>query len=160
MAVVSTDHRGINMVAAKRMDHPGGPTKPTVLVVEHVPVVRMLLANLLRRYGFHVVEAANGEEAIRVVEAGRPVQLVLSDVHMPGAGRDGLNLARWLHQHRPDLKVILASGGISTLDPADARFHEGLLLQKPFKLEELAQRPRSALGDKPAGAALPIGRRR
>jgi CheY-like chemotaxis protein len=77
------------MVAAKRMNHPGVSTKPTVLVVEHVPVVRMLLANHLRGSGFQVVEAANGEEAIRIVEAGRPVQLVLSDVHMPGASMDG-----------------------------------------------------------------------
>jgi CheY-like chemotaxis protein len=81
-------------------------TKPTVLVVEDVPVVRMLLAKLLRGAGFQVVEAANGEDAIRIVEAGRPIQLVLSDVHMPGARIDGLDLARWLHKHRPGLKVI------------------------------------------------------
>jgi CheY-like chemotaxis protein len=148
------------MVAAKRMDHPAVSTKPTVLVVEHVPVVRMLVANHLRGSGFQVVEAANSEEAIRIVEAGRPVQLVLSDVHMPGASMDGLNLARWLHERRPGLKAILASGVISTLDPADVRFHEGPLLQKPFRPEELTQRPRSALGDKAAGSVRPIRRRR
>ena len=148
------------MVAAKRMDHPGVSTRPTVLVVEDVPVVRMLLANHLRGSGFQVVEAANSEEAIRIVEAGRPVQLVLTDVHMPGTSMDGLNLARWLHEHRPDLKVILASGVNSTHDPADARFHEGPLLQKPFKPEELARRLRSALGDKSADAALPTRWRR
>jgi CheY-like chemotaxis protein len=114
----------------------------------------------LRGSGFQVVEAVNGEEAIRVVEAGRPVQVVLSDVHMPGASMDGLNLARWIHEHRPDLKVILASGVKSTLAPADARFHEGPLLQKPFNPEELAQRLRSALGDEAAEAALPTRRRR
>jgi CheY-like chemotaxis protein len=128
-------------------------TKPTVLVVEDVPVVRMLLANHLRRSGFHVVEAANGEEAIRIVEAGRSVQLVLSDVHMPGARIDGLDLARWLHKNRPGLKVILASRVIKALEAADAHFHEGPLLQKPFKPEELTRRRRSALGDQAADAA-------
>ena len=95
--------------AKKQIDSPAASTKPTVLVVEDVPVVRMLLANHLRRLSLHVVEAANGEEAIRIVEAGRSVQLVLSDVHMPGARIDSLDLARWLHKNRPGLKVILAS---------------------------------------------------
>jgi CheY-like chemotaxis protein len=120
-------------------------SKPTVLVVEDVPVVRMLLAKRLRGAGFQVVEAANGEDAIRIVEAGRPIQLVLSDVHMPGARIDGLDLARWLHKHRPGLKVILASRVIKAFEIADARFHEGPLLQKPFKPEELVRRLRAAL---------------
>ena len=153
MVVVSTDHRGVSMVAAKRTNHPGVSTKPTVLVVEGVPAVCMLLANHLRGAGFQVVEAANGEEAIRIVEAGRPVQLVLSDVHMPGTHIDGLDLARWLHEHRPGLKVILASRVIRALEAGDARFHEGPLLQKPFNPEELTRRLRSALGDQAAGAA-------
>jgi CheY-like chemotaxis protein len=105
-------------------------TKPTVLVVEDVPVVRMLLAKRLRGAGF---------------QAGRPIQLVLSDVHMPGARIDGLDLARWLHKHRPGLKVILASRVIKAFEIADARFHEGPLLQKPFKPEELVRRLRAAL---------------
>jgi CheY-like chemotaxis protein len=144
------------MVAAKRIDSPSISTTPTVLVVEDVPAVRMLLANLLRESGFQVVEASNGEEAIRVVEAGRPVQLVLSDAHMPGARIDGLDLARWLHEHRPGLKVILASRVVSKLEAADARFHEGPLLQKPFNSEELVHRLRSALVDQAAGAAADI----
>jgi CheY-like chemotaxis protein len=86
-------------------------------VVEDVPAVRMLLAKLLRESGFQVVEASNGEEAIRLVEAGRPVQLVLSDAHMPGARIDGLDLARWLHEHRPDFKVILAPRVVSKPKP-------------------------------------------
>jgi CheY-like chemotaxis protein len=136
------------MVAAKRIDSPSISTKPTVLVVEDVPAVRMLLAKLLRESGFQVVEASNGEEAIRVVEAGRPVQLVLSDAHMPAARIDGLDLARWLHEHRPGLKVILASRVVSKLEAADARFHEGPLLQKPFNSEELVHRLWSALAIK------------
>lgn len=111
-------------------------------------LVRMLLAQMLREAGYQVIEASNGEEAIRIIECS-PVRVVISDVYMPGASLDGLALARWIREYRPDLKVILASGVVSTLDPADAAFHEGPLLQKPFKVEELKQRLRSALGDAP-----------
>jgi CheY-like chemotaxis protein len=110
-------------------------------------LVRMLLADYLRGSGFHVVETSNGEEAIRVLDAGCPARIVISDVHMPGAIMDGLDLARWIHRHRPELKVILASGLFSALDPADAHFHEGPLLRKPFKPEEVERRLRLVLGD-------------
>jgi CheY-like chemotaxis protein len=133
--------------AYHRFDARGDSTKPAVLVVEDVVLVRMLIADYLRETGFQVIEASNGEEAIRVMEAGCPAQLVVSDVHMPGAIMDGLDLARWIHHHRRGVKVILASGVFATLDPADAHFHEGPLLHKPFRPEELEQRLRSALGN-------------
>jgi CheY-like chemotaxis protein len=123
-----------------------------ILVVEDVVLVRMLLADYLRTSGFGVIEAANGEEAIRVIEAGFPVRAVISDVHMPGALIDGLDLARWIQHHRPDLKVILASGIFSALDPVDASFHEGPLLRKPFRPEEVNRRLRLALGEEAAGS--------
>jgi CheY-like chemotaxis protein len=139
------------MPAARRIEPAGVPRKPTVLVAEDVPLVRMMVADFLRKAGFQVIEAGDGEEAKRVIEMGFPVQIVVSDVHMPGASMDGLDLARWTHRHRPDLKVILTSGVVTTLDPADERFHQGPLLQKPFKPEELERRVRSALADLPTG---------
>jgi CheY-like chemotaxis protein len=135
--------------AYHRIDARWDSSKPSVLVVEDVVLVRMLIADYLRETGFRVIEASNGEEAIRVMEAGCPAQLVVSDVHMPGAIMDGLDLARWIHHHRRGVKVILASGVFTTLDPADAHFHDGPLLQKPYKPEELEQRLRSALGKAP-----------
>src|SRR5258708_30099377 len=113
------------------VDDPGS-AQPIVLVVEDVVLVRMLLADLLRKSGYRVAEASDGEEAISLIEK-LPIGVVVSDVHMPGATKDGLALARWIHQHRPGLKVILASGVFETLDPADSAFHDGPLLQKPFK---------------------------
>jgi CheY-like chemotaxis protein len=139
------------MPAEKLSDPTDVPAKPTVLLAEDVPLVRMMVADSLRKSGFQVIEAADGEEAMRVIEMGFPVHVVVSDVHMPGASMDGLDLARWAHRHRPDLKVILTSGVFGTLDPADERFHQGPLLQKPFKPEELEQRLRSALGNQPTG---------
>jgi CheY-like chemotaxis protein len=130
---------------ARLIDEQSEPGGPVVLVVEDVVLVRMLLADFLRKSGYHVVEASDGEEAIRLIRLV-PVNIVVSDIHMPGATTDGLALARWIHEHRPDLKIILASGVFSTLDPADAQFHEGSLLQKPFKVDELVHRLRSVLG--------------
>jgi len=121
--------------------------KPTVLIVEDVVLVRMLLANLLRERGFEIIEASTADEAVRVLEAGFPVRVVMTDVYMPGSSMDGLALARWVHAHRPGLKVILGSGVVSDTDPADAAFYEAPILQKPYKREELERRLRAALDD-------------
>jgi CheY-like chemotaxis protein len=133
------------MPAARPTYGPDVSTEPNILVVDDVALVRMVLAEMLRGAGFHVIEVSDGEEAIRVIESF-PVRVVVSDVHMPGASLDGLALARWIHEHRPSLKVILASGVVSALEPGDAALHEGPLLQKPFRLEELERRVRLALG--------------
>jgi len=96
---------------------------PVVLVVEDV--VRMLIAERLRSRGFDVVEAGDGAEAVRVLEAGLPVRAVLSDIHMPGARLDGIGLARWIHAHRPRLPVLLGSGIHANLSSADAVLSSG-----------------------------------
>src|SRR5258707_4220342 len=105
-----------SMAAAKLTGSEGVETKPTVLLAEDVALVRMMVADFLRKAGFQVIEAGDGEEAMRVIAMGFPVQIVVSDVHMTGASMDGLDLARWTHRHHPDLKVILTSGVFSTLD--------------------------------------------
>ena len=142
---------GQDMAAAKQIETPGSSTKPAVLVVEDVVLVRLLLADFLRGRDFHVIEVSNADEALRVLESDFPVDVVLSDIHMPGASMDGLALARWIGAHRPELKVILASGYVSGTDPADAAYHEGAILKKPFNHAELERRLRAALEDTEPG---------
>jgi len=137
------------MPNTKQSGRPASWSKPTVLIVEDVVLVRMLLANLLRERGFEVIEASTADEAVRVLEADFPVGVVLTDIYMPGSSMDGLALARWVHAHRPGLKVILGSGVVSVTDPADAAFYEAPILQKPYKREELELRLRAALDDPP-----------
>ncbi|HYX04888.1 MAG TPA: response regulator [Reyranella sp.] len=137
------------MPNTKQSGRPASSSKPTVLIVEDVVLVRMLLANLLRERGFEVIEASTADEAVRVLEADFPVGVVLTDIYMPGSSMDGLALARWVHAHRPGLKVILGSGVVSVTDPADAAFYEAPILQKPYKREELELRLRAALDDPP-----------
>ena len=102
----------------------------------------------------HTAPPANGQK-ILVAEDGFLLAEVISDYlrdwGMEPIGpvsrlQEACRVARWIHEHRPDLKIILASGVFSTLDPADAQFHEGSLLQKPFKVDELMHRLRSVLG--------------
>jgi CheY-like chemotaxis protein len=111
-----------------------------VLIVDDVLLVRMWIADFLRGRGFEVIEAASGEEAIRAVEAGFSIDIVLSDLYMPGAAVDGVALARWVREHRPDLKIMLASGVTHSLDPADEAICACPLLPKPYDHRELERR--------------------
>jgi|SRR5262245_28090213 len=134
------------MVAADKQEirRPGEP--PTVLVVEDVPLARMLLADQLREIGFVVIEASNGDEAVRVLGAGVAVDVVLSDVYMPAPAMDGPALVRWIRAHRPELKILLGSGVVSEVDP---ELYDGPLLSKPYKQAELQRHLRDAIAGRP-----------
>lgn len=86
-----------------------GPEARPVLVVEDDPLLRFMLCDLLRAEGLVVVEAANAEEALGVIAAGLDVEVVFTDVQMPGPF-DGLELSRRLQASHPDIAVIVTSG--------------------------------------------------
>lgn len=88
---------------------------------------------------------AAASEAVRTLQSDRPVDVVLADIHMPGGSMDGLGLAHWVHDHRPNLKVILASGIVAEVDAGEASYHEGPMLKKPLNHAELERRLRMAL---------------
>jgi len=81
----------------------------TILVVEDEAAVRLMIAEALRAEGFGVVEAGSGDEALAVLESGTRVNLVFTDVHMPG-NLDGLSLVSRLRVTHPDLKLAVGSG--------------------------------------------------
>ena len=81
----------------------------TILVAEDEILIRSLAAEHLRAAGFNVLEASNAAEAIDVLGSGEPVDLLFTDIAMPGL-MNGAMLARWVHAHRPDVQVVLASG--------------------------------------------------
>jgi CheY-like chemotaxis protein len=88
---------------------PGGttPMPQTVLVVENEVLVRMAVAQQLRDCGYRVIEAADADEALTVLQHGNAsIHIVLSDVEMPGS-MDGFALATWIRKHRADVTVIL-----------------------------------------------------
>jgi CheY-like chemotaxis protein len=128
------------MSATDHVPPPPKAARGNVLIVDDVLLVRMWIAEFLRGRGFDVIEAASGEEAIGTLEAGRPVDLVLTDLYMPGAAVDGLSLARWIHERRPDLKIVLASGVTHSLEPSDEAICACPLVPKPYDHKELERR--------------------
>ena len=117
---------------------------PTVLVVEDDVLVRTVVAAYLRECGFEVVEAGSADEAIRVIEAGLQIDVVFSDVNMPGS-LDGFGLAQWLRRERPGLKIILTSGAARTAKEAGDLCESGPILAKPYDHADLLRQIRALL---------------
>ena len=117
----------------------------TVLVVEDEEAVRKLIEQALRKYGYRVIEATNGAEALRVCENhDPPIRLMVTDVVMPGMS--GRELAARVREQLPDLRVLYMSGYTD-----DTVIRHGLLdasmffLQKPFTPSALARKVRETL---------------
>lgn len=115
------------------------PSAPTVLVVEDDILVRAVAAENLRDCGYKVVEAGSADDAVRLVNAGIGVDLVFSDVNMPGS-MDGFGLALWLREHRPGTRILLTSGIPRSPQEMQAMQSFGPMLTKPYRLDQLAQR--------------------
>lgn len=117
---------------------------PVILVVEDEVLVRSVVAAYLRECGFDVIEAGGADEAIRVLRAEVRVDIVFSDVNMPGS-MDGFGLAQWVRRERPWLKVILTSGAVRTAKEAGDLCETGPILAKPYDHAELEQHIRTLL---------------
>jgi CheY-like chemotaxis protein len=116
---------------------------PTVLVVDDEVLLRLSIADLLREEGFSVIEAANADEAIAILQTTTPIDIVVTDVAMPGT-MDGIGLTLFIRANRPDLKVIMTSGNLLT-SPAGCQL-DGFFL-KPYDACNVAQLIRSLLRD-------------
>ena len=113
---------------------------PRVLIVEDEVLSRLAMAEYLRECGFHVIEAANGAEAQQLVLAGLQVELVFSDITMPG-GVDGIDLALWLMVNCESTKVILTSGLPDALAKARSACNQVLaFVPKPYDQAAVAKR--------------------
>jgi DNA-binding NtrC family response regulator len=109
----------------------GAERKSTVLVVEDEVLVRLAVADFLRHSRFRVLEASNADEAKTILIAGEPVEVVFSDVNMPGS-MNGFELAQWVRRQYPDVKVLLASGVDHIASHAGYGKEEGPVLHKPY----------------------------
>jgi len=113
----------------------GADHKSTILVVEDEILIRLTTADYLREHGYRVLEASNAGEALSVFASGEPIELVFSDVNMPGK-MNGADLARWIRQHFPDVKVLLTSGDPTAAnDPTTAA--GAPVVKKPYVSEAL-----------------------
>jgi len=115
----------------------------TILVVEDDAQVRDTVSAALRSLGYRVLDAENARAALGRIEAGEPIDLVLSDIVMPG-GISGEELARDATRLRRGLKVLLTTGYAGkSMDGAAAQ--DVAVLRKPYRQEELARAVRRAL---------------
>ena len=118
-----------------------------ILVVEDEEAVRTLTVLMLETLGYRVLEAANGQEALRLVTGSREaVELLLTDVVMPGLS--GRELAEALRRRHPDLKVLFQSGYTGEVVARHGLLQADVaLLQKPLTLDALAKKVREVLGE-------------
>jgi CheY-like chemotaxis protein len=106
----------------------------TILVVDDEPRMRRVARRMLSGMGYQVSEAENAIDATHLLEQGVAVDLLFTDVVMPG-GIDGRALGSWVRQHRPGLKVLLTSGFAQEAPGSEAL----PLLKKPYSQEQLRQ---------------------
>jgi PAS domain S-box-containing protein len=115
-----------------------------VLVVEDDPTVRRFCERALASLGFEVLSAENGPAAVALLESDASVQLLLTDVIMPG-GMSGPDVVRAAQRLRPGLPALLMSGYPAHELDGDPALAEGRLLAKPFTRGELEARLRELL---------------
>ena len=119
-------------------------TSTLAIVVEDEPLIRMELVDILESEGITVLETWSGDAALRILETRGPVDLLLTDVHMPGA-LDGVALAHEVKRRWPGTAVIICSGQlVNALRalPQGARF-----VDKPFSTELMVGTIRASLGE-------------
>ena len=117
--------------------------KATVLVVDDEPMICTLACASLRDAGFRTVEAHNAQQAINLLENGTQVDVVFSDIQVPGI--DGFELQRWVRQHHPRVKVLLASGVDNVKAASGHMGQPRWLVFKPYNEADLDQRIRDLL---------------
>jgi CheY-like chemotaxis protein len=121
--------------------------RPLVLVVEDEALIRIVMADWLRDSGMECLEAADADEAVQILRSHDNIDLVFSDVRMPGQ-MDGLGLAQWLRRERPKVPVVLTSAnplpGSAAVDAALPFF------RKPYDLCAVVARIRELTDRLPA----------
>ncbi len=119
---------------------PEAAENAVVLVVEDEPAVRMVVVDVLSDLGYAVLEAVDGRSGLTILESGARVDLLLTDVGLPG-GMNGRQLADVARRQRPDLKVLFVTGYAESVAVGDGRMERGMqVMTKPFAVAALAAR--------------------
>ena len=118
----------------------------TVLVVDDEPVVRMLVVEVLEELGYAAIEASDGPSALRLLERGARIDLLVSDVGLPG-GINGRQLADAARVRRPGLKVLFITGFAESAAVGNGAMEAGMeVLTKPFAMDALAAKVQAMTG--------------
>ena len=114
----------------------------TVLVVEDEPVVRGVILEMLGEQGYRTLEAVDGPSGLRVLRADKRIDLLVTDVGLPGM--NGRQLADQAREIRPGLKVLFITGYAESVAMSDGFLQPGMeMITKPFDLDHLSRRVRA-----------------
>jgi CheY-like chemotaxis protein len=102
-----------------------------VLVAEDDPFVRDMAVTQLEDAGFEVIEAANGGQALTLLQTGITVDALMTDIRMPEA--NGWEVAKAYRERFPDLPVIYVTGYVEQMQPVPG----GIIISKPYKLSQV-----------------------
>ncbi|WP_416423991.1 ATP-binding protein [Pseudomonas sp. App30] len=117
----------------------------TVLVIDDEPTVRMLIIEVLDELGYTALEAADGASGLDILQSGRRIDLLVTDVGLPG-GINGRQVADAGRSLRPGLKVLFITGYAHNAEAWAQQLEPGMhLLTKPFTMEDLASRINTAI---------------
>jgi CheY-like chemotaxis protein len=117
----------------------------TLLVVEDQQEVRDVLEKALRALGYQVLSAADGNEALNILDSDRHIDLMVSDIVMPG-GISGTELAARARQRWPELAIVLATGFADALRTRSTELPDGVrVIAKPYRPAKIASAIRAAL---------------
>jgi len=126
------------------MTQPPSIHPPAVLIVEDEEIIRLDAVDIVREAGFDAYEAADSDEALRILESHGDIGILFTDIDIPGS-MDGLTLAHAVHGRWPPVRIIIASGKLSLRAP-DMPI-ESAFFSKPYrpaqivgKLQEMAER--------------------
>lgn len=103
--------------------------KAVVLVVEDNAIIRMSAIELVQSAGYEVLEASDADEAIRILESRSDIDLVFTDVQMPGT-MDGVKLSHYIRERWPPVKLLIASGNAILAESALP--HGSRFFSKPY----------------------------
>ncbi|SHG58985.1 PAS domain S-box-containing protein [Kaistia soli DSM 19436] len=114
----------------------------TVLIVEDDASVRLLVVDVLEELGYSAIEAGDGDHAVPILQSGARIDLLISDVGLPGL--NGRQLAEIARQTRPDLRVLFITGYAAMAASRSEFLEPGMdMITKPFALDDLATKIRN-----------------
>lgn len=117
-----------------------------VLVVDDEPTVRMLMADVLTEAGYVVLQAQDGPSAMRVIQSGQRLDLLVTDVGLP-SGMNGRQVADAARVYRPTLKVLFVTGFAENAAVGNGHLPPGMeVISKPFQVADLAAKVAEIIG--------------
>lgn len=133
----------VEVAAGEGRQAPDGDGE-TVLLVEDDPSVRMIVLEVLEELGYVSIEASDGRAAIPILQSDRKIDLLISDVGLPGL--NGRQIAEIAREHRPELRVLFITGYAQNAAVRGGFLDRGMeMMTKPFAVDALATKIRQML---------------